>query len=58
MIKSLIAAIQKQLADRRRYLSLVAEIDSLTPHDLADLRADPIEMRRAAFADVYGHSAA
>ncbi len=58
MIKSLIAAVQKQLADRRRYMRLVAEIDSLTPTDLADLRADPIEMRRAAYIDVYGQSAA
>ncbi len=57
MIKSLIAAVQKQLADRRRYLSLVAEIESLTPHDLADLRADPVEMRRAAYINVYGRAA-
>ena len=57
MIKSLIATMQKQFADRRRYLDMVAEIDALTPSDLADLRADPIEMRRVAYLDVYGRSA-
>ncbi len=57
MIKSLIATMQKQIADRRRYLAAVAEIDALSALDLADMRADPLEMRRLAYLEVYGHAA-
>lgn len=58
MIKSLIATVQKQIADRRRYMRAVAEIDALSSRDLSDLRADPTEMRRQAYAEIYGRATA
>ena len=58
MIKSLIATVQKQIADRRRYMRAVAEIDALSSRDLSDLRADPSEMRRQAYEEIYGRATA
>ena len=58
MIKAIVANLQRQLADRRRYRRAIAEIDSMTPRDFADLRADPIEMYRHAWIEVYGDRAA
>jgi uncharacterized protein (UPF0216 family) len=58
MIKSLIANVNKHLADRRRYLAAVAEIDSLSAAEIADLRVDPLELRRQAYLDVYGQQVA
>jgi hypothetical protein len=57
MFKTLIANFQKQLADRRRYNRAIAEIEALTQRDLADMRGDPIEMRRQAYIAVYGNRA-
>ena len=57
MIKSLISTFRKQIDDRRRYNRALAEIESLTQRDLADLRADPIEMARHAYASIYGKAA-
>ena len=58
MIKSLIASVQKQIADRRRYMRAVAEIDALSSRDLSDLRADATDMRRQAYAEIYGRASA
>jgi hypothetical protein len=58
MIKSLIANVSKHIADRRLYLAAVAEIDSLSAAEIADLRVDPLEMRRQAYLDIYGPQAA
>lgn len=58
MIKSLIANVQKHIADRRRYLAVIAEIESLSAAEIADLRVDPLEMRRQAYLDIYGRRAA
>lgn len=55
MLKAIVANFQRQLADRRRYLRAVAEIDTLSARDLADLRADPAEMRRHAWQEIYGN---
>ena len=54
MISSLIATIRKRLEDRRRYNRAIAEIESLNLRDLSDMRADPVEMARAAYANIYG----
>ena len=51
---SLVSRIQQRLDKRRRYRRLVAEIESLSSRDLADLRADRTEMLRHAYAQVYG----
>ena len=58
MIKAIVANLQRQLADHRRYRRAIAEIDAMTPRDLADLRADPTEMYRYAWQEVYGNRAA
>lgn len=57
MIKILIASIRKNREDRRRYRRAISEIEQLTQRDLADLRADPVEMARAAYHNVYGKAA-
>ena len=54
MIKSMISALQHRLEQRRRYLRLIAEIESLNARDLQELRADPIQMRRDAWHSIYG----
>ena len=57
MIKTLIASVRKHLDDRRRYNRALAEIEALSQRDLADLRADPLEMARHAYADIFGKAA-
>ena len=56
ILAALIARIQDRLTKRRRYLQLVAEIESLTPRDLADMRGDVTDMLHAAWQDVYGRA--
>ncbi len=57
MIKTLISSVRKHFDDRRRYNRALAEIQALSRRDLADLRADPIEMARHAYADIFGKAA-
>ena len=54
MIKSFLSTIQQRLEKRRRYLRLVAEIESLNARELQELRADPSQMRAEAWQSVYG----
>lgn len=54
MIKTFIATFQARLAKRRRYLRLIAEIESLNARELQELRADPVQMRQDAWQSVYG----
>ncbi len=54
MFRTLIATVQKQISDRRRYLHAIAEIDSLSTRDLIDMRADAAEMRHQAWTSIYG----
>ncbi len=54
MITSFITNAKSRIAKRRRYNSLVAEIQSLTPRDLADISANRSEMLHHAYQEVYG----
>jgi hypothetical protein len=54
IFSSLVARTQGHLAKRRQYNRLVAEIEGLSPRDLADLRADRSEMLYHAYKKVYG----
>ena len=54
MIKQILASLQKQITDRRAYNRALAEIDALSARELADLRADPIDMRRQVYQAIYG----
>ena len=54
IFSSLVASTQNRLAKRRHYNRLVAEIESLSPRDLSDLRADRSEMLFHAYKNVYG----
>ena len=54
MIKSIMSALQQRLEKRRRYLRLIAEIESLNARDLQELRADPTQMRHEAWQSIYG----
>lgn len=57
MIKSLITSVRKHMDDRRRYAQVIAEIESLTQRELADMRADPTEMARTAYVNIFGKAA-
>lgn len=57
MISTLIAKLRKSRDDRRRYNRAIAEIESLTQRELTDLNADPVEMARAVYANIYGKAA-
>jgi hypothetical protein len=54
MIHNLVAYAQDRIAKRRQYNRLASEIASLSPRDLADLRADRGEMLRQAYRNIYG----
>lgn len=54
MIKTFISAFQARLEKRRRYLRLIAEIESLNARELQELRADPVQMRHEAYQSIYG----
>ena len=54
MIQNLVKYARNRVEQRVRYGRLVAEIQSLTPRDLADIGADRGEMLRHAYLDVYG----
>lgn len=54
IFSNLVAKTQKQIAKRKQYNRLVAEIESLSPRDLSDLRADRSEMLYHAYRRVYG----
>ena len=54
ILSNLVAKTQSHLAKRRQYNRLVAEIESLSPRDLSDLRADRSEMLHHAYRRVYG----
>jgi hypothetical protein len=51
---SLVAHLKDRLAKRAEFRRLVAEIQSLSDRDIADLRADRSDMVRYARHQVYG----
>jgi hypothetical protein len=54
IIDSLMSRARASIAKRRHYSRLVAEIDSLSSRDLADLRADRSEMLYQVRKQIYG----
>lgn len=54
IIQNLISRAQDRIAKRRRFNRMANEIASLSPRDLADLRADRSEMLRHAYNEIYG----
>ena len=54
IIDSLMSRARASIAKRRHYNRLVAEIDSLSSRDLADLRADRSEMLYQVRKQIYG----
>jgi hypothetical protein len=54
ILTDLVSRTQQHLAKRRHFNRLIAEIESLSPRDLADLRADRGEMIRHARKQVFG----
>ena len=54
IFSNLVRHAKSRLDKRKRYGRLVAEIESLTHRDLADMGADRGEMLRHAYLDVYG----
>ena len=54
IIDSLMSRARESIAKRRHYNRLVAEIDSFSSRDLADLRADRSEMLYQVRKQIYG----
>ena len=54
MISNFVKYAKNRVEKRMRYGRLVAEIQSLTPRDLADIGADRGEMLRHPYLDVNG----
>jgi len=54
IFSNLVKHARTRIEKRMRYGRLVAEIEGLTPRDLADMGADRSEMLRHAYLDVYG----
>jgi hypothetical protein len=50
----IVSRARAHIAKRRHYNRLAAEIEGLSPRDLADLRADRSEMLHHAYQAVYG----
>lgn len=53
-LNSLISRAQDRIEKQRRYYRAVAEINSLTNRDLADMRADRSQMLYWARKDILG----
>ena len=54
IIDSLMTRARQSIAKRKHYNRLVAEIDSFTSRDLADMRADRSEMLYQIHKQIYG----
>jgi hypothetical protein len=54
IFSNLVRHARSRIDKRMRYGRLVAEIQSLTHRDLADMGADRGEMLRHAYLDIYG----
>lgn len=54
IFSNLVKHTKSRIEKRMRYSRLVAEIESLTHRDLADIGGDRSEMLRHAWLDVYG----
>jgi len=54
IIDSLITRARASIAKRKQYNRLVAEIDSFSTRDLADMRADRSEMLYQIHKQIYG----
>lgn len=54
ILSNIVARTKDRLAKRNRYKRLVAEIESLSTRDLADISGNRAEMLRHAYMEVYG----
>jgi hypothetical protein len=54
ILSNIVARTKDRLAKRNRYNRLVAEIEGLSPRDLADMNGNRSEMLRHAYQEVYG----
>ncbi|PWJ74826.1 hypothetical protein C7441_12220 [Pseudaminobacter salicylatoxidans] len=54
IFSNVITTARDRIAKRRRYNALVAEIESLSPRDLADFNGNRSEMLYHAYREIYG----
>ncbi|TPL53305.1 hypothetical protein FJ937_08075 [Mesorhizobium sp. B2-4-4] len=54
ILDSLLSRARSSIAKRKNYNRLVAEIDSFSSRDLADMRADRSEMLYQVHKQIYG----
>jgi hypothetical protein len=54
IFSSIVARTKDRISKRSRYTRLVAEIESLSSRDLADINGNRGEMLRHAYLEVYG----
>jgi hypothetical protein len=53
-LSGLVHRTRSRIEKRRRYNQLVAEINSLTERDLADINGNRSEMLHSAYREIYG----
>ena len=54
MFETIINRAKDHFAKRQRYNRIVAEIQSMSPRDLADINGNRSEMLHHAYREVYG----
>ena len=55
MFDTIINRAKDRLAKRQRYNRLIAEIQGMSPRDLADINANRGDMLHHAYREVYGN---
>jgi hypothetical protein len=55
MFDTIINRAKDRMAKRQRYNRLIAEIQGMSPRDLADINANRGDMLHHAYRDVYGN---
>jgi len=53
MLNEFTSYLRDRRAKRAKYNRIVAEIEALSPRDLADLRADRTDMLRQVYREIY-----
>ncbi len=55
MFDSIINRAKDRYAKRQRYNRIVAEIQGMSPRDLADINANRTDMLHSAYREIYGN---
>lgn len=54
ILSNAVHRVRERIEKRRRYNRLIAEIESMTPRDLADINGNRDQMLRGVYRVIYG----